>query len=107
MSEQSARVRLTPEGKLAVCAPHAFSGREFVVPFSIEGLAVLHTVLKRAAEVGPDSDKGKIGYEANPTQALVDEWLRNNSPTTQATLAKARLMEEYGLSDDDLDDIVL
>ena len=71
MNEKGVRVTLGPGFSLIA----HFEGRHISIPFSTDGLMVLQRMLLelRQREAQPKRSFG-------PTQALVEQWLRENKP---------------------------
>lgn len=70
-------IALTPDGLFALTIPSPSGGEQTIeIPFTIEGFLALRRILI-AREVAP---KAKLGTDAEPTQSLVQEWLRHHAP---------------------------
>jgi len=79
-----------------------FPGHAVNVPMDDRGWEVIRTVLQaRADESVADWNKG-IGTAAQPTQDLINDWLRNNTVTKVAVKADAAMLAEI-FGDEELD----
>ena len=67
------KLTLNASGEMLAIIPSAIEGRDQVVsiPASLDGLRILKRIL-----VARDRGSAKLGEAAEPTQALVNEWLK-------------------------------
>lgn len=84
-------IALTPSGALILTGP---SGQHFTVPSSPIGLTVIKRVLQAQAEAR-EAD-WRFGSPANPTQALIDEWLRHDAENKR--LAEIERLRSLGFN---------
>lgn len=76
---------LGADGNMHARIPSALENREQVVsiPVTLDGLRILKRIL-----VASDRGTAKLGHEAEPTQALVNEWLKAERQRQLATEVK-------------------
>lgn len=67
------KLRLNASGEMLAIIPSAIENRAQLVsiPLTLAGLRILKRIL-----VARDKGTAKLGAEAEPTQALIHEWLR-------------------------------
>lgn len=77
------RVALDANGQLAMTIPHRIYGgfdHTITLPCDENGLRLMRRILAARA-----SGKVKIGQDGNPTQSVVELWLKNKSETDAIT----------------------
>lgn len=92
----SVTITNSPQGGFTLHIPSTSMGTtQIEIPFSFAGLKVMHLILQ-AREAAQSVHDLRIGTKAQPTQSMVEAWLRANK-ATKPEVVKKKKPSPYGI----------